>query len=385
VYEVNRDQSHLDIGALGDLLGSKSAALEPRETLPEDIQRHLGQCEPCRKLVEMFEDSGRDLVSLRLEKSLIRSSQCPEEGLLEELAAGIVDSARANEIIEHVIRCSRCGPMYRQISERMCLDLSSEEEDFIAQLQISMPSAQVDLARSMADSQIRVFPTRPSSSGQKEPLRIRTFLLFGLAASILVCAALVWTFRSRDAVNPSALLAQAYSEQRPFDFRLEDAPYGPVRSTRGARSSNSKPQALLEAELKIKRGLSDRPDDPTLLAAKGKAELLEFEDNEAIKDLERALALEPNSPSFLSNLALAYAQRGDQEGQTSDYEKAVGLLRRALEIDPANQVALFNKAIIDERLKSTDDAMKDWKGYLKLDDNSEWAREARAHLDKIQP
>lgn len=384
MYEVNHDQSHIDIGALEDLLGLRFAAVEPRETLPEDIQRHLGQCEPCRKLVEMFEDSGRDLDSLRLEGSLIRSSECPEEGLVEELAAGIVDSGRANEIIEHVIRCRHCGPMYRQISEEMRLDLSAEEDDLIAQLQISERSAQVVLARSLADSQSRISRTKASSSSPKWPLRAREFLLFGLAASILVCAVLVRMIRSRGDGNSGALLAQAYSERRPFDFRVEDAPYGPVRNTRGPLWDHSEPEALREAELKIKLGLSDRPDDPTLLEAKGKAELLELHYNDAIKDLERALALEPNSPSFLSNLAVGYAHRGDEEGQTSDYEKAAGLFRRALEIDPSNQVALFNKAIVEERLGSTDDAVRDWNGYRKLDDKSDWTREAQTHLDKIR-
>lgn len=382
---MNRDQSHLDIGALGDLLGTKSPALEPRETLPEDIQRHLGQCEPCRKLVEMFEDSGRGLVSLRLEESRIRSSQCPEERLLQELAAGIAEPERANEIIEHVISCNHCGPAYRQISEEMRSDLSPEENDLIARLEISKPSAQAALARSLADSQIRVSQTRDSSSGLKGLFGARGFLLFGLAASILVCGALVWIHRSREDQNPNALLAQAYSEQRPFDFRFEDAPYGPRRNTRGSLSNNAKPQALLDAELKIRQSLSDRPDDPALLETKGKAELLELADNDAIKDLERALALKPSSPSFLTNLAIAYAQRGDEQGQTSDYKKAAGLLSRALEIDSSNRVALFNRAIVDERMESAGDAVKDWKGYLKLDDKSDWATEAQAHLDRIQP
>ena len=369
---MNRNQGHLDIDALGDLLRAGSPSSRLPQTLPQEMQHHLRECEACRKLMEMYEASGRDLESMRLVGPLAPSPECPNELLLRQLAAGLLDEDRADKILEHLPHCSRCAPLYREFSEEMSSDLSVEEEQILAALRLSEPSAQTALAQSLATVQ-------PRTS------RNRIAVLSALAAALVLCAALLWMRYGQTHANPNSFVAAAYAEHRPFDFRLEDAPYAPLHVERGARSAGSKSESLLQAELRIKQALSHSPDDATLLDAKSKAELFESQYDAAIADSIGALHRRPDLPAFLSDLAIAFALRGDEQNQSSDYTKANDLLAHALQIAPSNRVALFNKALVDERLGRPAEAQKDWKQYLALDAGSDWANEAREHLTSIHP
>ena len=383
---MNRDQGHLDIEALGDLLAGLPSP-GPQKLLPQAIQQHLSECEACRKLLEMYENSGRDLQSLQVVETLVASSQCPaspqcpDEQILRELAAGVENSGQTDEILEHITSCTRCGPLYRRISEEMSSDLSAEEEQILAGLRLSKPSAQAALAHSLEDAHLRASEDRPVPRNAN---RLRTSLSAALAATLVLCAVIVWIRHGQQHANPDADLAAAYAEQRPFDFRFAGVPYAPLRTERGAGSAAPKAPSLLQAELGIKQALSASPDDPVLLDAKGKAELFEAQFDAAIADSASALSRRPGSSVFLSDLAIAYALRGDEQNQTSDYTKADDLLGRALQIDPSNRIALFNKALVDERLGLIEAARKDWEQYLASDPAGDWAKEARDHLDQIR-
>lgn len=377
---MNLRENHLDIEMLEDLLQSQSKDVDPREVLPREIEQHLVECEQCRKLIEMYSKSKNDLRALQMQKSAIARVGCPPEKLLRELAAGVAESPRAEELTEHVIECDHCGPRIREITEELDPHISMAEEQLIEHQSLSDPRAQMRLARILAEITRSAIADHLVVTDIRSPLRSRILLFSELTAGILVCAALAWTIFGHRSSDPNSLLARAYSEQRPFDFRLDSALYGPFHSERGPRDDAAKSHSLIAAELKIKQGLLKRPSDPMLLEAKGKAELLELRPDQAIDDLSEALQLRPKTLEFLLNLATAYALRGDQKGQTSDYSKAHDVLSEVLQIDAANQVALFNRALLDERTGSIEIANKDWNAYLNADGESAWAGEAREHL-----
>ena len=157
------------------------------------------------------------------------------------------------------------------------------------------------------------------------------------------------------------LIAQAYSEQRSLELRVADASQAPIRQQRGTeRSSLSKPAALLEAELLIKRQLEKTPNDPMWLAAKGRSELLEWQYEDAIRSFERVLETNPGSPDALRDLATAHFQRAEVEHRPIDYGNAIEELSKALAKRPDDPVSLFNRAIIYERMFLYDNAAKDW-------------------------
>src|SRR5262249_34410872 len=61
----------------------------------------------------------------------------------------------------------------------------------------------------------------------------------------------------------------------------------------------------------------------------------------------------------------------------------IDTLWRYLRAKPDSPVALFNRAVVYERMFLFDDAVKDWEHYLKLDPSGGWAQEARGRKQAI--
>jgi Flp pilus assembly protein TadD len=67
-----------------------------------------------------------------------------------------------------------------------------------------------------------------------------------------------------------------------------------------------------------------------------------------------------------------------------DVQRALDLLERAVTLDPNRAEAWFNLGLAAEGARKPDRAREAWKRYLALDPSSEWATEARWHLEKLQ-
>jgi len=74
-----------------------------------------------------------------------------------------------------------------------------------------------------------------------------------------------------------------------------------------------------------------------------------------------------------------------QTGDGARLAEALAAADAALRIDPQSQEALFNRALIVERLGLRDQARAAWKRYLSRDENSQWSQEAREHLRALPP
>jgi CHAT domain-containing protein/tetratricopeptide (TPR) repeat protein len=195
----------------------------------------------------------------------------------------------------------------------------------------------------------------------------------------------VWIIQKPREPSINQLIARAYTQQRPFELRISDAAYGPLRQERaGEHSSFNQPTDLLRAKYLIKEALTSRPDDETLLAASGRIELLEGHYEEAIRTFGRLLDAKPDSPALLTDLATAYFQRAEAAGRAVDYGQAIELLGRALARKPDDSLALFNRAIALEKMYAYNEATRDWEHYLRVDPSGDWAAEARRRLRELQ-
>src|SRR5262249_49880193 len=85
-----------------------------------------------------------------------------------------------------------------------------------------------------------------------------------------------------------------------------------------------------------------------------------------------------------ADLGCAYALRAQGERREIDYGAAIDMLWRFLRVRPDSPVALFNRAVVYERMFLYDDAVKDWEHYLKLDPTGGWAEEARGRKQAIE-
>jgi cytochrome c-type biogenesis protein CcmH/NrfG len=64
-------------------------------------------------------------------------------------------------------------------------------------------------------------------------------------------------------------------------------------------------------------------------------------------------------------------------GQPERYQVAYELLGQVLEGDNRNTVALFNRAVVSERLREYQSAVEDWTRLLEVEPKGGWADEAR--------
>jgi tetratricopeptide (TPR) repeat protein len=87
-----------------------------------------------------------------------------------------------------------------------------------------------------------------------------------------------------------------------------------------------------------------------------------------------------NDAGVLSDVAAAYLARR----AAGDVQHALDLLEHAVTLDPRRAEAWFNLGLAAEAARQMPRAQEAWNRYLILDPSSEWAKEARWHLEKLQ-
>jgi tetratricopeptide (TPR) repeat protein len=298
-----------------------------------------------------------------------RGKECLTDFELAQLAAS--DSPGDRTLLAHVSRCDWCGFRLREALDDLNSELSPEEEAMVCGLTSGSAAWPAEMAKKL--------------SAERGRPRWRWAAWAAAAACLLVTIGAVtfWVLHSKTG-SVEALLAQAYTGRRPFDLRLQDSGYAGVRLERGGSpSAFDKPAALAtaEAEINSRMGRGPRPD---WTHYQGIAELLEMQPDAAIESLEAARNLAPEDIGILTDLAVAYAFRGEVEKRPADFAIALDLLGKAVRRDPKNARAVFNDALVSEKLALYEQAIRDWKRYLEMDGVSGWAAEARRRLSELE-
>jgi CHAT domain-containing protein/tetratricopeptide (TPR) repeat protein len=384
---VHEEEKHLSIEQVEHLVETQSGVTEgsAEPGVFEDVRRHVAVCEACRKLVSMHQTIDRRLRDLRAEGHFEPGHDCPCEAELVELATGRLSPAQAGRLFDHVVTCAWCGPILRNLTEVSDEPLTPQEESMIGALNSSRTEWQRDF---VARLHVRVCgkPNAwgPSISGWRKLGFLPRLSYVGAIALLLALGS--WLFlRLGPERVVERLIAEAYSQQRNLELRIPGAPYGPLRILRGAETSRlNRPRALLEAESLIAEKGGKRPDDPEWLDLGGRANLLDGDFAAAISALERAHDLAGANPQIALDLATAYFLRAERLNHPIDYGKAAEILGQVLASDPDNSVALFNRAITEERIFLYKQAEADWEHFLRLNPYSEWTEEARARLEALR-
>jgi len=102
----------------------------------------------------------------------------------------------------------------------------------------------------------------------------------------------------------------------------------------------------------------------------------------AIQKLE-AGAREGSDARILSDLAAAYIERACRDHTPYDLMRALTAAERAIKADPVLIEALFNRALILERLYLKRQAIEAWARYRAADPDSDWSREAAHHIKNL--
>jgi Flp pilus assembly protein TadD len=81
---------------------------------------------------------------------------------------------------------------------------------------------------------------------------------------------------------------------------------------------------------------------------------------------------------------LAHALRAEAQSRDIDYSYALEYLGRSLKAKPNSPEAVFNRAVVFDRLNMTDDAEGEWRRYLEMDKSGAWHDEAQRRLQAVE-
>ncbi|HYR28823.1 MAG TPA: CHAT domain-containing protein [Thermoanaerobaculia bacterium] len=209
------------------------------------------------------------------------------------------------------------------------------------------------------------------------------WLIGAVAATVAAALAVVFGVFRPDA--PDARLVElAPRSARIVEPRLSGgfayAPYrGPLRAGEGSVEAERLKLAGVAGELVEN---ADRTKSPEAQRAAGVALLLVADPASAMARLREA-ATSANDARSWNDLAAATYAAAVAENRASLYPEALAAADRALRIDADFAEALFNRALILERLGLADQAREAWERYLRADSSSPWAAEARERLGKL--
>lgn len=311
---------------------------------------------------------------------------CPTAETWGELAAGLIPQDAAFKQLEHAVTCPTCAEELEN-----ALHAVGENTPVAPELQKGLrtasPAWQRQFAAKIASGEIFNVadkPIQPVPARRVLPFLVRPQAVAAMAALVLLAvgAGLIWRLHGG---SPDALIREAYAQQRTIEMRIPGAGYGPIQVERAnANSPISSPRALLEAEVAIKSGMEKAPDDPDLLRMKAEADLLTWNYQPAIETLNHATHIRPASFALLVDLATAYFERAEATSSPADYEAGLEYLGDAIRLEPSNPAALFNRAILYERLYFYDRAIADWEQFLKLEQDPRWRDEGERRLSDIR-
>lgn len=205
---------------------------------------------------------------------------------------------------------------------------------------------------------------------------------------ILGTSFFLWnSYRNNSDEQQKALISlnKAYQTERPFEARISEFEYAPYDKFR----NQDEPKVdWINQNLAERISLDEVSAAPTaenqhLLA---RVYLAKREFKKALELLEESQKKSPENPEIISDIGTTYLEQS--KTVSKDDEKlalvadAVENFDKALAINPKLLSARFNKAIATE-IYLPNRAKQAWQEYLDLDQTSDWAKEAKNHLENL--
>jgi tetratricopeptide (TPR) repeat protein len=126
--------------------------------------------------------------------------------------------------------------------------------------------------------------------------------------------------------------------------------------------------------LHLAQAVKDKPT-PDAHHALGKVYLVQGKFDQAISEFEQSLGgSQDQAAQVYNDLGVAWMEKGE-------FNRSLDSFNKALQLDGNLPDALFNRALCYEKQSRFAEAKADWTEYLKHDSSSQWADEARQHLN----
>jgi hypothetical protein len=269
--------------------------------------------------------------------TIVLNPQCPKDETLALFAAGDLDAQTRGGVLGHIEQCSEC--MAAVMSAHAYLQEEREIE---------------------------------------EPRSTPRWWMGAVAAAALIAVVSIPLVRSHSSAPLAKLVDLAPKSERVVEARLDGgfawAPYrGPVRSSDPAADVSRLKLGGAAAEV-IEHAQSD--SGAAAQHAAGVAMVLVGKPDEAAARLE-TIAKKSGDARTWSDLAAARYEVAMQFHRVALLPDALAAADQALRADGNLPEALFNRALILERMGRSAEARQAWERYLQVDSSSPWAAEAR--------
>ena len=379
---MNQQSEHLSNAQI-EQYGKRASGAGP-ETEPW-VDQHLDDCSSCRSRVLEFQRARLALLP-NPKVNTASTPNCPSEDDLRNLAAGFYSDPRAAQLKAHAATCGHCGPLLQEYQEDFSDDITPEEQTALSQLRSASPEWQQQKALEM----LKPERSRPLPEPSAKPVP-RIFSLKWFTAPVAAAAACtllalgigVTLYARRDTPEKvETLLAQAATEERTMEVRWPKASWSQYSVQRGTMLE-AKSTSLMRAEVAVERQTPKTLQETAWIRVVAEKEILAGRPQNAIPALQQALQPHPGSVPLLLDLAIAYFAQGEQTHSPESYGKSRDLLGTVLQREPTDTVALFNRALVYERLNAKDKAADDWKTFLKTEKDVRWLAEAQKKLTDL--
>jgi CHAT domain-containing protein len=212
----------------------------------------------------------------------------------------------------------------------------------------------------------------------------RSWPVVALAGTIAVIGGAMLLFRGPAPANADTFrdLVAAAGARRTTQGRLTGFAYGPLQAAVRAAADNSADLPLIAAAGRAQQAAHEHPTTSNLHAY-GVALLLLGKYDGAIANLQAAVEQQPRDAAMLNDLAVAFAERASRANWAADHPRALEYAERARQAGSPPE-SVFNVAITLERFGLRDRAIERWQEYLRHDNASGWADEARTRLAELQ-
>lgn len=104
-----------------------------------------------------------------------------------------------------------------------------------------------------------------------------------------------------------------------------------------------------------------------------------------MKEYDKAIGYFKNAARRRPNTLDYHFALGNCYFHLEKYARAVDAFEKVIDIDSRNLKARYSLAVCLEKLGKNSQARKAWEDYIRMDPMSEWAQEARKHLEELKP
>lgn len=244
------------------------------------------------------------------------------------------------------------------------------------------------------DQQAHSTSPHPPAAQPRPPRRfsLTRLLLFAVITFALGTGTFAgWRYwrKTHPPVPPGLLaLRRAYSAERPLAGRISGFPYAPFQQTRG-RHPGSDTGTLKQASELLLIAEAENPT-PITQHALGCLYLTRRDFTLAEEKLKLALQTDPNNAALQNDYGLLLQERiaalpnGPETGeQVEQLAIALEYFNRALELDPRQPEASFNRARLYEQMLLPGAAREEWQKLLTAGASSTWHGETRQALQRL--